>query len=64
MVKRRILQHQAKVIAIARAEDGKVHQLVRLAALAAAAGASLIYFFSFFFSFSFTLGARTDRTLT
>lgn len=62
MVKRRIHQYQAKVIAIARAEDGKQAQLVRLAGLAAAAGAGLIYFFSFFFSF--TLGARTDRTLT
>jgi hypothetical protein len=57
MVKRNIykqLKNQTKVIAIARAYDGKKDELVRLAMLAGAATAGLVYFFSFFFSF--TLG--------
>ena len=57
MVKRDLykqLKNKTKVIAIARAYDGKKDELVRLAMLAGAAAAGLFYFFSFFFSF--TLG--------
>ena len=55
MVKRDIykqLKNKAKVIAIARAYDGKKDELIRLAMLAGAAAAGLVYFFSFFFSFT------------
>ena len=55
MVKRNLykqIKNKTKVIAIARAYDGKKDELVRLAMLAGAATAGLVYFFSFFFSFT------------